>query len=143
LRDRVNIRIIWFLPSTYKNYIWNWVVAPDVQVQVTTNTKSASFVIPRCKYKSMDGPSPKKKAKATDLPVCPYGSKCYRNNPQHLKEFSHADDLDFCQLTKFKWVMSWEQRSVATRGLPTMDNLKKKTLNRCYSGLEISFIFAV
>ncbi|VDI48852.1 Hypothetical predicted protein, partial [Mytilus galloprovincialis] len=40
----------------------------------------------------MDGPSPKKKAKATDLPVCPYGSRCYRKNPQHFKEFSHADD---------------------------------------------------
>ncbi|XP_071157641.1 uncharacterized protein [Mytilus edulis] len=40
----------------------------------------------------MDGPSPKKKAKATVLPVCPYGSRCYRKNPQHFKEFSHADD---------------------------------------------------
>jgi len=40
----------------------------------------------------MDGPSPKKKAKTTDLPVCPYGSRCCRKNPQHFKEFSHADD---------------------------------------------------
>ena len=40
----------------------------------------------------MDGPSPKKKAKTTDLPACPYGSRCYRKNPQHFKEFSHADD---------------------------------------------------
>jgi hypothetical protein len=58
--------------------------------------------------------------------------------PIKFKMNKHLTE-DFCQLTKFKWVMSWEQRSVATRGLPTMDNLKKKTLNRCYSGLEISF----
>ena len=42
-----------------------------------------------------DGP-PVKKAKADDtlastsaLPMCPYGSKCYRKNPMHFKEFSH------------------------------------------------------
>ena len=40
----------------------------------------------------MDGPSPTKKTKTTDLPVCPYGSRCYRKNLQHFKEFSHADD---------------------------------------------------
>lgn len=29
-------------------------------------------------------PKPEKK-----LPVCPYGSKCYRKNPIHLKEYFH------------------------------------------------------
>ncbi|XP_059146071.1 uncharacterized protein LOC131933308 [Physella acuta] len=39
-----------------------------------------------------DGPSPNKKLKVDDsspLPVCPYGARCYRKNPQHHKEFSH------------------------------------------------------
>ncbi|XP_055351629.1 tyrosyl-DNA phosphodiesterase 1-like [Paramacrobiotus metropolitanus] len=26
------------------------------------------------------------------LPSCPYGSRCYRQNPQHFKEFSHPAD---------------------------------------------------
>ncbi|KAL4222664.1 hypothetical protein ACF0H5_018705 [Mactra antiquata] len=30
-----------------------------------------------------------KKTKATDIPECPYGARCYRKNPQHLIEFSH------------------------------------------------------
>ncbi len=51
---------------------------------------------------------PSKKAKLDDLPLCPYGipflffwsfifvllflgSKCYRKNPAHFKEFSHTD----------------------------------------------------
>lgn len=30
----------------------------------------------------------------THLPECPYGAKCYRKNPQHLKEYLHADKGD-------------------------------------------------
>lgn len=26
------------------------------------------------------------------LPACPYGIKCYRKNPEHLKEYSHTKD---------------------------------------------------
>lgn len=33
---------------------------------------------------------PTKKSKiSSTLPVCPYGAKCYRKNPQHFKEYSH------------------------------------------------------
>lgn len=28
-----------------------------------------------------------------DRPVCPYGSSCYRQNPQHKKDFKHTDTL--------------------------------------------------
>ncbi|XP_048239190.1 uncharacterized protein LOC124148675 [Haliotis rufescens] len=38
-----------------------------------------------------DGPSAAKKAK-TDLPKCPYGSRCYRKNPQHFLDFDHPKD---------------------------------------------------
>ena len=31
-----------------------------------------------------------KKSKLTTLPTCPYGASCYRKNPQHFKEYSHA-----------------------------------------------------
>jgi len=32
----------------------------------------------------------KKKCKVDEnKPLCQYGSKCYRKNPQHFKEFSH------------------------------------------------------
>ncbi|UJR09457.1 hypothetical protein I4U23_013696 [Adineta vaga] len=34
-----------------------------------------------------------KKAKVEDLPLCPYGSKCYRKNPAHFKECSHSDPI--------------------------------------------------
>ncbi|CAF1404341.1 unnamed protein product [Adineta steineri] len=34
-----------------------------------------------------------KKIKLDDIPQCPYGSKCYRKNPAHLKEFSHSDPV--------------------------------------------------
>lgn len=30
-----------------------------------------------------------KKAKASTLPTCPYGARCYRKNPEHFKEFLH------------------------------------------------------
>ncbi|XP_062589325.1 uncharacterized protein LOC134250975 [Saccostrea cucullata] len=33
--------------------------------------------------------SPAKKPKTSALPVCPYGARCYRKNPEHFKEFSH------------------------------------------------------
>lgn len=33
--------------------------------------------------------SPAKKAKASTLPTCPYGARCYRKNPEHFKEFLH------------------------------------------------------
>lgn len=30
-----------------------------------------------------------------DLPLCKYGSSCYRKNPQHLRQFSHPkEDMD-------------------------------------------------
>lgn len=36
--------------------------------------------------------SPAKKSKTdSSLPVCPYGSRCYRKNTQHFKEFDHTD----------------------------------------------------
>lgn len=41
-----------------------------------------------------EGPGSAKKAKTTGnsvLPPCPYGSRCYRKNPQHFKEYSHGD----------------------------------------------------
>ncbi|CAF3723235.1 unnamed protein product [Rotaria sordida] len=34
---------------------------------------------------------PAKKVKLEDLPLCPYGSNCYRKNPAHFKEYSHSD----------------------------------------------------
>ncbi|KAL9953010.1 hypothetical protein ACROYT_G040357 [Oculina patagonica] len=33
-------------------------------------------------------------SKATKLPVCPYGSKCYRKNPAHFKEYTHPSKDD-------------------------------------------------
>lgn len=33
----------------------------------------------------------KDKSKTSKLPSCPYGSKCYRKNPAHFKEYSHPD----------------------------------------------------
>ncbi|KAK3108084.1 hypothetical protein FSP39_000847 [Pinctada imbricata] len=33
--------------------------------------------------------TPAKKAKVTSLPVCPYGARCYRKNPQHLNDCFH------------------------------------------------------
>ncbi|XP_045169852.2 uncharacterized protein LOC123532470 [Mercenaria mercenaria] len=33
--------------------------------------------------------SPAKKTKATDVPECPYGARCYRKNPQHFIDFYH------------------------------------------------------
>lgn len=33
--------------------------------------------------------SPAKKTKASTLPTCPYGARCYRKNPEHFKEFLH------------------------------------------------------
>ncbi|XP_060085829.1 uncharacterized protein LOC132565212 [Ylistrum balloti] len=39
--------------------------------------------------------SPAKKAKTdSSLPVCPYGARCYRKNPQHFKEFNHNSKDD-------------------------------------------------
>ncbi|XP_069111870.1 uncharacterized protein [Argopecten irradians] len=41
--------------------------------------------------------SPAKKAKTdSSIPVCPYGARCYRKNPQHFKDFNHdsKDDGD-------------------------------------------------
>ncbi|XP_033761484.1 uncharacterized protein LOC117343249 [Pecten maximus] len=39
--------------------------------------------------------SPAKKAKTdSSLPVCPYGARCYRKNPQHFKEFIHDSKDD-------------------------------------------------
>ncbi|ELT91186.1 hypothetical protein CAPTEDRAFT_207715 [Capitella teleta] len=35
------------------------------------------------------GPCPAKKSRIR----CPYGSRCYRKNPQHFKEFSHSDEV--------------------------------------------------
>ncbi|UJR36762.1 hypothetical protein I4U23_029477 [Adineta vaga] len=32
-----------------------------------------------------------KKAKLDTLPLCPYGTTCYRKNPDHFKEYSHSD----------------------------------------------------
>ncbi|CAF0808309.1 unnamed protein product [Adineta ricciae] len=32
-----------------------------------------------------------KKAKLESLPQCPYGSTCYRKNPEHFKEYTHSD----------------------------------------------------
>lgn len=31
----------------------------------------------------------KERVKADDRPVCQYGSKCYRKNPEHKKQFFH------------------------------------------------------
>ena len=33
--------------------------------------------------------SPAKKTKASDVPECPYGARCYRKNPQHFIDFYH------------------------------------------------------
>lgn len=33
----------------------------------------------------------KDESTASNLPLCPYGSKCYRKNPIHFKEYSHPD----------------------------------------------------
>lgn len=38
--------------------------------------------------------SPAKKTKTSVLPICPYGARCYRKNPEHLKEFSHSTKVD-------------------------------------------------
>ena len=37
---------------------------------------------------SDQGP-PSKKAKTGAVPLCPYGERCYRKNPQHFKDFAH------------------------------------------------------
>lgn len=47
---------------------------------------------PALKRKHSSGDSPKKSpsTKSSEvLPLCRYGSKCYRKNPEHFKEFSH------------------------------------------------------
>ncbi len=49
-----------------------------------------------------DSEPPSKKAKvAKALPICPYGAKCYRKNPKHIKDFTHLPNLkDDKQSTK-------------------------------------------
>ena len=54
---------------------------------------------PALKRKHSSGDSPKRSpsAKSSEvLPLCRYGSKCYRKNPEHFKEFSHI-----CMYNKF------------------------------------------
>ncbi len=54
----------------------------------TKTTKCCSYFYPRMSDDSAE--PPKKKLKTTDSqPACPYGAKCYRKNPQHLKDYSH------------------------------------------------------
>ena len=62
--------------------------------------------------------SPAKKAKTSALPVCPYGARCYRKNPQHLNDFFHptSDGTDTAK-SKSKTDAS-AKSSIDDSGLP-------------------------
>lgn len=53
---------------------------------ILTKQKLGKFY---CIHKTEEMASPAKKAKASTLPTCPYGARCYRKNPEHFKEFLH------------------------------------------------------
>ncbi|KAL5008312.1 hypothetical protein ScPMuIL_013893 [Solemya velum] len=40
----------------------------------------------------IDNKNKSENAKRRKMPLCKYGSKCYRKNPSHLKDFSHSGD---------------------------------------------------
>lgn len=65
---------------------------PVVTVGAELSSGSEEDVKPVASEKRVETKTPEKDRSATSTPpLCPYGSKCYRKNPLHFKEYSHLD----------------------------------------------------
>ena len=66
------------------------------------------------------------KGKTTTQEVCPYGAKCYRTNPDHLKEYEHPPRATKSKSTTSKTSSNTSVRSPANRSKTRQSTKKAK-----------------
>ncbi|XP_064622504.1 tyrosyl-DNA phosphodiesterase 1-like [Lineus longissimus] len=61
--------------------------------QDSRNRSNISIPIPGSSKRAREVDVPLSSSQVDPRPVCPYGDKCYRKNPEHRKEFRHIDSV--------------------------------------------------